>query len=88
VLPWATGQVTDFTPGVDVLDLRPLFQAAGYTGADPIADGWLRFGSDGSADTHVWFDPDGPSGPQYPFLITSLVSVTPSQIHSSDWLFH
>ena len=31
-LPWNAARVTDFTPHSDVLDLRPLFTAAGYTG--------------------------------------------------------
>jgi Ca2+-binding RTX toxin-like protein len=87
-LPWNAGHVTDFTPGVDKIDLRQIFQAAGYSGADPIADHYLEFRSDGAGDTQVYVDVDGPSGGQWPFLITTLDHVTPSQIGAGDWLFH
>ena len=89
VLPWSAGHVTDFTPGADVLDLRPLFQAAGYGGSDPVADGYLSFSDDGAGGTRVWFDPDGPgSGTPWPFLITDLDHVSPSALQPGhDWLF-
>ncbi|RAK58446.1 hypothetical protein DJ021_00845 [Phenylobacterium hankyongense] len=86
-LPWNPGHVTDFTPGTDVLDLRPLFAAAGYTGTNPIADQVLQFQADGAGNTKVYFDPDGPGG-QWGTTITTLDHVAPSQISSSDWLFH
>ncbi|MDB5468113.1 MAG: hypothetical protein JWQ46_2875 [Phenylobacterium sp.] len=86
-LPWNAGHVTDFTPGVDRLDLRGPFSAAGYSGSDPITDHYLEFRSDGAGDTQVYFDPDGPSGSQYPFLITTLDHVGPGQIGAGDWLF-
>ncbi|RAK59711.1 hypothetical protein DJ021_07790 [Phenylobacterium hankyongense] len=87
-LPWNAGHVTDFTPGVDKLDLRALFQAAGYAGTDPVGDHVLEFRSDGAGDTQVYVDVDGPSGSQWPFLITTLDHVAPSQVGAGDWLFH
>ena len=88
-LPWNAGHVSDFTPGVDVLDLRGLFAASGYTGVDPIADGYLSFVSNGSGGTKVMFDQDGRgSGHPWPTTITTLDNVTPSSIHSADWLMH
>ncbi|MDB5448933.1 MAG: exsH [Phenylobacterium sp.] len=86
-LPWNAGHITDFTPGADRIDLRQIFQAAGYSGADPITDHYLEFRSDGAGDTQVYVDVDGPSGSQWPFLITTLDHVTPSQIGAGDWLF-
>jgi len=87
-LPWNAGHVTDFTPGTDVLDLRLLFERTGYTGRDPIADHLLEFRAGGSGDTQVYFDPDGTgNNPQWPFLITALDHITPSQLGAADWLF-
>jgi Ca2+-binding RTX toxin-like protein len=86
--PWNAGHITDFTPGTDVLDLRGLFAQSGYTGANPLADNWLQFQSDGQGDTKVYVDMDGPNGSQWPTLVTTLDHVTPSQLGASDWIFH
>lgn len=84
-LPWSAGHITDFTSGTDVLDLRGLFAAIGYHGADPVADGTLRFVSNGAGDTSVIFkDPGSP----WPTLVTTLDHVDPANVHSGDWLFH
>jgi Ca2+-binding RTX toxin-like protein len=87
--PWNAGHVTDFQHGVDVLDLRALFAAAGYRGVDPIADGYLRLEADGAGGTKVYFDEDGwASGHPWPTTMTTLDHVAPSTLTSSDWLFH
>ena len=85
--PWNAGHISDFTPGTDVLDLRGLFAVAGYSGSNPLADGWLQFRSDGSGDTQVYVDLDGPSGSQWPTLVTTLDHVSPAQLSSGDWTF-
>jgi len=87
-LVWNPGHTTDFTPGVDVLDLRGLFLAAGYRGGDPIADGYLRFVAEGGG-TKVLFDADGwGSGNPWPTTITTLDGVASGAISPRDWLFH
>jgi beta-glucanase (GH16 family) len=87
-LPWNAGHVTDFQHGVDKIDLRPLFQAAGYRGSNPVADGYLRLEGDGAGGTKVLFDQDGwGSGNPWPTTITTLDGVAPSSVTSSDWLF-
>ena len=87
-LPWNAGRVSDFKVGVDVLDLRPLFAEAGYTGSDPVADGYLKWDSDGAGGAKVFFDADGPgtSNP-WPIQITTLDGVAPSSLSGLDWLF-
>jgi hypothetical protein len=73
---------------VDILDLRPLFAAAGYSGTNPLADGYLRLVSNGAGGTQVLFDPDGAGNANpWPFLITTLDNVQPTDTHQSDWLY-
>jgi serralysin len=88
--PWNAGHVTDFTPGVDVLDLSELFDtyAAGYGGSNPVADGYLIFTNTASG-VKVEFDDDGPGGAHpWPITITTLDGVTVSQLVAGrDWIF-
>lgn len=88
-LPWTAGHVTDFQHGVDVIDLRPLFAAAGYAGLDPVADGYLRLEASGAGGVKLLFDSDGwGSGNPWPIHVTTLDGVAPSGLSSADWLFH
>jgi beta-glucanase (GH16 family) len=84
-LPAAAGRITDFTFGEDMLDLRGLFRAAGYAGADPLRDGWLALKADGAGGTQVWFDPDG-GGAKAAVLVTTVAGTTASAWHAqNDW---
>src|SRR5262249_33348488 len=86
-VPASAGHVTDFTVGTDRLDLRVLFTAAGYTGSNPVADGYLSFVSDGVGGSKVIFDPDG-AGPAGSSVITTLDHVSPASLTmGSDWYF-
>ena len=85
-LPWNAGSITDFNTAADVLNLKGIFAAIGYTGSNPVADGYLAFNSDGQGDTQVIVNPQGP-GTQIPITVTTLDHVDPSMIHSSDYLF-
>jgi hypothetical protein len=79
-LPWnSTGHIRDFALGVDKLDFSALFAASGYTGNDPVRDGYLRFESDGAGGTQLWYDPDA-AGTAYrwPTLVTTLDNINPS----------
>jgi Ca2+-binding RTX toxin-like protein len=85
-LPWNAGAVADFNTASDVLNLKGIFAGIGYTGSNPVADGYLTFASDGHGDTQVIVSPQGPSTP-IPILVTTLDHVDPSAIHSGDYLF-
>jgi hypothetical protein len=87
-LPWRAGDITDFTPGVDKIDLSALVSASYYRGSDPTGDGYLRLQSDSHGDTQVYWDSDGPSGPQYPTFITTLDHVATNDLRGGDFLFH
>jgi beta-glucanase (GH16 family)/Ca2+-binding RTX toxin-like protein len=75
--PWQPIHITDFQVGIDKLDLSPLFQTAGYTGSDPVADHYVYLADDGKGGTIVRFDHDasGPS-PQWPNTIIDLEHVS------------
>ena len=77
--PWAPIHITDFQLGVDVLDLSALFKLAGYKGADPVADHYIYFESDGHGGTMVRFDRDATGMAQvWPNTIIDLEHVSPS----------
>jgi len=84
-VPWNAGQITDFTPGTDKLDLSALLSAAGYTGSDPVADGWVTFASDGHGDTQVFFDAHDASNP-WPSLVTTLDNLSPTALTAANTL--
>jgi hypothetical protein len=87
VEPWNAGHITDFTPGEDILDLRPLFMMSNYRGNDPVRDGYLQFKATDSG-TQVLFDPDGPaSGHPWPTMLTTLDNIRPDQIQRNGWLW-
>jgi len=67
--------ITDFGVGRDVLDLKTLFDNLGYTGANPIAAGYMRFVQSGS-NTQVQIDPDGVAGSQNFSPLVTLNNVT------------
>lgn len=87
--PWSAGRITDFQPGADILDLRPLFAQAGYRGGDPWADGYLRLEDNGVGGSKVLFDSDGwGSANPWPITITNLDGVKTTALSSTDWLFN
>jgi Ca2+-binding RTX toxin-like protein len=85
-LPWNAGHITDFDPKSDVLDLHGIFAGIGYTGSDPVGDGYLNFAADGSGNTKVYVEPQGPST-TIPILVTTLDHVLPAALHLGDYIF-
>lgn len=81
--PWSPATVTDFAVGADRLDLSALFQASGYTGADPVADRYITLTQQG-ADTLVLFDRDAAGAaqqwPNYIIKLQGVSNVTWSQL--------
>ena len=78
--------VTDFTPGQDRVDLRPLFAALGLTG-NPFATGHARVVS-GNSGAIVQIDTDGPSGPLAFRPLLTLRRLLPAQIDlNRDFMF-
>jgi hypothetical protein len=87
-LPWSASTVSDFTSGEDKLDVSALLDASGYTGSNPIADGYVKLIDSGHGDTWIYFDRDGQgAGDPWGTYVTALDGVTPDQVKASDWIF-
>ncbi len=86
-LPWNAGHVTDFTVGMDRLDLSSFIQQSHYAGTDPIADGFLILRSDGAGGAQVLWDADGRAADNpWPTTITTLDHVRPGDLTSAKLL--
>jgi len=84
-LPAKVVRVTDFTVGHDVVDLRGVL--IGYSGSDPVADGYVKLQSDGLGGTNVFVDPDGAGGFALVHVAT-LKGVDPHALtEQQDWVF-
>ena len=80
-LPWNAGHITDFTVGLDRLDLSALYAASGYNGSNPVADGYLKLVDNGAGGTWVYFDSDGHgSADPWGTFVTTLDNVSPSTV--------
>lgn len=77
--PWAPAEITDFTHGQDVIDLRGMFAGNGYAGSDPVADHQLILLSDGAGGTKVLY-----AGTYF----LHLDHVAPTSLTASDWIVH
>ncbi|MDD3353282.1 ExeM/NucH family extracellular endonuclease [Zoogloea sp.] len=73
--------ITDFVPGTDRIDLRALLVSIGYTGTNPVADGYLKLVST-SAGTSIQIDPDGNAGTAIARPLALLKGVASSAIDS------
>jgi Ca2+-binding RTX toxin-like protein len=89
-VPWAFSQITDFTEGQDKIDVSHLLSAVGYSGTDPIADGYIRFGDDGNGNTWIYFDRDGSAGTadMWGTHLATLQHVSAATLSGSDFIFH
>ncbi|MEP7102953.1 MAG: ExeM/NucH family extracellular endonuclease, partial [Burkholderiales bacterium] len=67
--------ITDFVPGKDFLDLRTILQGYGYTGSDPVADGYVRFSATATG-TGMQI---GPNAANFRIFLT-LTGVSPGSI--------
>ena len=54
--------IVDFTRGSDRLDISEPLILSGYTGDDPIADGYVAVNSLSNDSLEIQFDPDGTGG--------------------------
>jgi len=86
--PWTPEEITDFTRGVDKIDISALLNAVHYSGTDPIADPYIRLGDNGHG-TWVYFDSDGAgTADQWGAHIADLDGVTYTTLTAGDFIIH
>jgi uncharacterized protein len=71
--------ITDFVPGKDKLDLRSLLANLGWTGTDPVAEGFIRF-STARTGAILEVDMDGAAGPAFYRAYLTLAGQNPADI--------
>jgi Ca2+-binding RTX toxin-like protein len=88
-LPWNAGQITNFNPASDKIDVSAILTGAGYAGSDPFGDGTLSLGSDGRGGSNLAYHPPGAGANGiWPITIVDIDHVAATQFQASDWVFH
>ncbi|PZV26539.1 MAG: hypothetical protein DCF12_09300, partial [Snowella sp.] len=80
-------RIADFTVGEDKLVFAQLFSSLGYTGSDPIADGYIKFiqGTGlNSAHTFLQIDRDGLTGSAIARNFLQVDNITPTQLNNPN----
>ncbi len=72
--------ITDFVPGQDKLDLRVLLAAFGWTGNNPVADGYVTFVPTRTGDTQLMVSPLGPAARSDFRVLVTLAGVAVTSI--------
>jgi hypothetical protein len=81
--PWAGGRINDFSVSQgDRIDLNALLAHAGYSGGDPIGDGYIKI-LDTTGAAQIWADADGPGSGSGWWLVDSLKDVSAGVISLS-----
>lgn len=70
-------------PGGDLIDVSALLASVGYTGSDPVADKYIRFGTV-TGGIKIQFDPDGSSGGASPKELVRLYGITIADFSVAD----
>ena len=83
-LTTAVDVIKDFAAGQDVLDFHQMLTTIGYTGSNPVADGWLNLVTDGRGGTDVVVDAHNG---QPTVMVVDVLGVAPSLLHTgtSAW---
>jgi len=72
--------ISDFEPAADWLVLTQLFDSLGYSGSDPIGDGYLNFLEIGGSSVQVQIDSDGILGPANSSTLVTLHNISAADL--------
>lgn len=85
-IPWAGGPITDFNASQgDSLDVTGLLANASFTGLDPFAAGYLKYGTDAGGSAQIWADYNLPGNDGW-WLVATLDGVSTSSLHYANGL--
>jgi hypothetical protein len=83
-IPWAGGTITDFNAAQgDKVDLTGLLANASFTGSDPFAAGYLKYGADVSGNAQILADYNLPGNDGW-WLVATLDGVSTSSLHYAN----
>jgi beta-glucanase (GH16 family) len=77
--PWAAGHITDFNPAHDTVDLSGLLARSGYSGGNPIGDGYIKIVADAAGNAQIWSNLDHIANAGW-WQVTTLDGVSVSSI--------
>src|SRR5581483_1913840 len=81
-LPYNAGQITNFNPASDKIDVSAMLKSAGYTGTDPFADHTLTLNSDGHGGTELVYNPPGVgTNGHWPINVVDIDNVSASSLN-------
>jgi hypothetical protein len=88
--PWNAGQIANFNPASDTINVIGLLQSEGYAGTNPFGDGTLSLISDGNGGTNLYYNPPGAgSNGVWPIKVVDIDHVLPSAINvAKDFISH
>ncbi|HWF63308.1 MAG TPA: family 16 glycosylhydrolase [Rhizomicrobium sp.] len=88
--PWNAGQITNFNPTSDTINVAGLLHSEGYSGTNPFGDGTLSLSSDGNGGTNLYYNPPGAgSNGHWPIKVVDIDHVTPAAINTTkDFILH
>jgi beta-glucanase (GH16 family) len=85
--PWSPATINDFHPGQDHVDLTGLLASLGYTGSNPIADGYIRIVDDGSGEAQIWSNLGKVNSGAGWYLVATLTGVPTASLGSGDVIY-
>jgi beta-glucanase (GH16 family) len=80
-IPWNPGEITDFHPQLDKLDVSLLLAIAHYKGSQPFSDGLLSIAPTQDGGSKLHFYPRKAKGDCCDYTIVTLDNVLPSQLN-------
>jgi len=80
-IPWHPGEITDFHPGLDRINVVPLLALAHYRGKKPFSDGLLSIAATSEGGSKLHFYPRSSRSNCCDYTIVTLDKALPSSLN-------